>query len=110
MGNTHSSQDSLSRKSSKECESGFTSRRPSANSELPLTSSNSRRGSENLAETIKDIENRVKVMSETALRTVVGDDKWSTLEKKYGSNSRESDSRVTSAKKSIEKSENILPP
>ena len=32
------------------------------------------------------IENRVKVMSETALRTVVDDDKWSTLEKKYGNN------------------------
>merc|ERR1712223_1458090 len=107
MGNTHSSQDSLSRKSSKECESGFTSRRPSANSELPLTSSNSRIVSENLAETIKDIENRVKVMSETALRTVVDDDKWSTLEKKYGNNSRESDIR---AKKSIEKTETILPP
>ena len=44
--NTHSSQDSLSRKSSRECESGFTSRRPSSNSELPIQSSSnsSRRG------------------------------------------------------------------
>ena len=38
------------------------------------------------------------------------DDKWSTLEKKYGNNNRESESRVTTAKKSIEKTENILPP
>ena len=48
--NTHSSQDSLSRKSSRECESGFTSRRPSSNSELPIQSSSnsSRRGMSSL--------------------------------------------------------------
>ncbi len=80
--NTHSSQDSLSRKSSRDCDSAFTSRRPSSNSEYPTSSS--RRGSETLAETIKDIETRVAQMSESVLRSNgVGDDKWSTLEKKY---------------------------
>lgn len=78
LGEKVNSQDSLSRKSSRECDSAFTSRRPSSNSEFP----SSRRGSETLAETIKDIETRVAQMSESVLRNI-DDSKWSTLEKKY---------------------------
>ena len=64
-----------------------------------------------MAETIKDIENRVKEMSESALRTVVDDDKWSTLEKKYGNRDPTDPptplSRINSAKK-IEKSDQTI--
>ena len=70
-----SSQDSLSRKSSREYDSAFTSRRPSSATANTTEVNSSRRGSETLAETIKDIENRVAQMSESALRTV-DDDKW----------------------------------
>ena len=86
---SHSSQDSLSssRKPSREYDSAFTSRRPSKDIEGDFnTSRRSSRGSESLAETIKDIETRVAQMSENALRTAdkVPDEKWSTLERKYG--------------------------
>ena len=95
---THSSQDSLSRKSSRECDSAFTSRRPSSNAEFPVSNS-SRRGSEILADTIKDIETRVAQMSESVLRSV-NDEKWSTLEKKYGNGNPKKVSAETSPKNS----------
>mgnify|MGYP001352618167 FL=1 len=103
---SHSSQDSLSsssRKASREYDSAFTSRRPSKDIEngdfnSSSLSRRSSRGSESLAETIKDIETRVAQMSENVLRSgnpnssaetmfpnkVVDNDKWSTLERKYG--------------------------
>ena len=95
VGNTHSSQDSLSssRKASREYDSAFTSRRPSkeVSDEFPSNSRRSSRGSESIADTIKDIENRVAYMSdivtrhteEKMMKANVDDEKWSTLEKKY---------------------------
>ena len=95
VGTTHSSQDSLSssRKASREYDSAFTSRRPSkeVSDEFPSNSRRSSRGSESIADTIKDIENRVAYMSdivtrhteEKMMKANVDDEKWSTLEKKY---------------------------
>ena len=97
VGNTHSSQDSLSssRKASREYDSAFTSRRPSkevTDDQFPSNSRRSSRGSESIADTIKDIENRVAYMSDIVTRHTeeklmktnnVDDERWSTLEKKY---------------------------
>ena len=93
VANTHSSQDSLSssRKTSREYDSAFTSRRPSkeVTAEEYSNSRRSSRGSESIVDTIKDIENRVAYMSdivnrhEEKVKANVDDDKWSTLEKKY---------------------------
>ena len=106
---SHSSQDSLSsssRKASREYDSAFTSRRPSKDIEngdfnSSSLSRRSSRGSESLAETIKDIETRVAQMSENVLRSgnnsaeikVVDNDKWSTLERKYGNPDQQSGSK-----------------